>query len=67
MNACEMFNDPCKSANGTKLRMLENTVANLTNLWRMKREHEALVTNLQNTHCGCFSFRENDMIGQGKI
>ena len=30
-------------------------LANLTNVLRMKREHDAWVTNLHNTHCGCLS------------
>ena len=37
------------------LRMLANTFANLTNVLRVKREHDACVTNLHNTYCGCFS------------
>ena len=32
-----------------------NTVANLKNVLRMKRENDAWVSNLHNTHCGCFS------------
>ena len=58
MNACVMFYDvPCKSA----LRMVQmlkgfaNFVVNLTNMWRMKREHDAWVFNLPNTHYECFS------------
>ena len=58
MNACEMVYDPCKSVL-QMVQMLENafknTLANLTNVLRMKQEHDAWVTNLHNTHCGCFS------------
>ena len=35
--------------------MLANTVANLTNVLRMKREYDTWVTNLHNTHCGRLS------------
>ena len=41
-----MFYDPCK------LRMLANTVANLTNVLQMKRENDGWVTNLHQTHWG---------------
>ena len=37
------------------LRVLANAVANHRNVLRMKREHKTWVTNLHNTHCGCFS------------
>ena len=49
MNACQMFYDPCKS-DLQVIQMLANAVANLTNVLRMKREHEAYVANLHNTH-----------------
>ena len=35
--------------------MLTNVVANLTNVLRLKRENEAWVTYVHNTHCRCFS------------
>ena len=55
MNTCEIFYEPCKSVLQIVqmliiIRILANTVANLTNVLRMKREHDARVTNLDNTH-----------------
>ena len=57
MNACEMFYAPSKSILQIilMLKTLANAVANLTNELRIKREHKAWITNLDNTHCGCFS------------
>ena len=45
-----MFNDPSKSVLQMvqMLRMLAKAVANLTNVLRMKREHETWVTKLHN-------------------
>ena len=54
MNACEMFYALSKSIL-QMLKTLANAVANLTNVLRMKREHKAWITNLDDTHCGCFS------------
>ena len=47
MNAGEMFYNPCKSI----LQMVQMP----KNVLRMKQEHDTWVTNLHNTHCGCFS------------
>ena len=55
------FYDPCKSVL-QMVQMLKNTCEclrmplRILRMWtRMKRENDAWVTNLHNTHCRCFS------------